>query len=190
MASQLEALNRWVDDVAKLTRPDHVHWCDGSEAEYQQLVGRNAGHPATWSNSNQQTHPRLLPAPLRPQGRGARRAPHLRLHDEQGRRRPEQPLDGPGRGPRQDRRAVRGLHGGPHHVRDALLHGPDRFAAVALRRGDHRQPLRGGQHAHHDPHGRRRAGAHRARGHASSRACIRSANSIPSAASSCISPRS
>ncbi|HVJ62866.1 MAG TPA: phosphoenolpyruvate carboxykinase (GTP) [Tahibacter sp.] len=38
MASKLEALNRWVDEVARLTQPDRIHWCDGSEAEYQALV--------------------------------------------------------------------------------------------------------------------------------------------------------
>ncbi|UPG86561.1 phosphoenolpyruvate carboxykinase (GTP) [Luteibacter aegosomatis] len=36
--SSLEALNRWVDDVARLTRPDTVVWCDGSDAEYAELV--------------------------------------------------------------------------------------------------------------------------------------------------------
>ncbi|HJU38626.1 MAG TPA: phosphoenolpyruvate carboxykinase (GTP), partial [Tahibacter sp.] len=38
MASKLEALNRWVDEVARLTQPDRIHWCDGSDAEYQALV--------------------------------------------------------------------------------------------------------------------------------------------------------
>jgi phosphoenolpyruvate carboxykinase (GTP) len=52
---------------------------------------------------------------------------------------------------------------GPHPVRHALLHGPDRFAHRALRRGDHRLALRGRQHAPDDAHGRRGTGAHRAR---------------------------
>ncbi len=38
MASKLDVLNRWVDEVARLTQPDRIHWCDGSEAEYQALV--------------------------------------------------------------------------------------------------------------------------------------------------------
>ena len=38
MSSKLEILNQWVDDVARLTQPDRIHWCDGSEAEYDKLV--------------------------------------------------------------------------------------------------------------------------------------------------------
>jgi phosphoenolpyruvate carboxykinase (GTP) len=30
-------LVRWVDEVAALTNPDTIHWCDGSDAEYQAL---------------------------------------------------------------------------------------------------------------------------------------------------------
>ncbi|MCK7592139.1 phosphoenolpyruvate carboxykinase (GTP) [Pseudomarimonas salicorniae] len=37
MASQLAALNQWVEQVARLTTPDAIHWCDGSDAELQQL---------------------------------------------------------------------------------------------------------------------------------------------------------
>jgi len=40
MPSKLEALNRWVDEVARLTQPDAIHWCDGSEAENDALIER------------------------------------------------------------------------------------------------------------------------------------------------------
>jgi phosphoenolpyruvate carboxykinase (GTP) len=30
-------LLHWIDDVIRLCRPDHVHWCDGSQEEYDRL---------------------------------------------------------------------------------------------------------------------------------------------------------
>ena len=38
MTSKLEALTDWVNQVAALTRPARIHWCDGSQDEYQSLV--------------------------------------------------------------------------------------------------------------------------------------------------------
>ncbi|MEZ5564367.1 MAG: phosphoenolpyruvate carboxykinase (GTP) [Gammaproteobacteria bacterium] len=38
MTTNNTALSRWVDDVAQLTKPKSIRWCDGSETEYQQLL--------------------------------------------------------------------------------------------------------------------------------------------------------
>ena len=31
-------LNAWVEEVAALTTPENIRWCDGSENEWQQLT--------------------------------------------------------------------------------------------------------------------------------------------------------
>ena len=36
--SRNRRLNQWVEEVAKLCRPDRVHWCDGSHAEYESML--------------------------------------------------------------------------------------------------------------------------------------------------------
>jgi phosphoenolpyruvate carboxykinase (GTP) len=37
LASLNHDVSAWVDNIAKLTQPDHIHWCDGSQTEYQAL---------------------------------------------------------------------------------------------------------------------------------------------------------
>ena len=40
MNTTSKELQNWVDQVAKLTSPDEVVWCDGSEQEYQNFIAR------------------------------------------------------------------------------------------------------------------------------------------------------
>ncbi len=35
-----QRLLAWVEEVAAHTEPDEIHWCDGSEREYEQLCER------------------------------------------------------------------------------------------------------------------------------------------------------
>lgn len=39
-SSRLQALNAWVAEVAALTAPDAIHWCDGSDAENAALLAQ------------------------------------------------------------------------------------------------------------------------------------------------------
>src|SRR3982750_1246110 len=56
MSSQLQALNRWVDDVARLTKPDAIHWCDGSDEESRALIAKME-RDGTLIPLNEETHP-------------------------------------------------------------------------------------------------------------------------------------
>jgi phosphoenolpyruvate carboxykinase (GTP) len=56
MSSQLAALNQWVDSVAKLTKPEAIHWCDGSDAENAKLIDLMLG-TGDLIKLNEQTHP-------------------------------------------------------------------------------------------------------------------------------------
>ncbi|HET6435226.1 MAG TPA: phosphoenolpyruvate carboxykinase (GTP) [Xanthomonadaceae bacterium] len=56
MGSRLDALNQWVLEVARLTQPAAIHWCDGSDSENAQLVARMEAD-GTLVRLNQETHP-------------------------------------------------------------------------------------------------------------------------------------
>ncbi len=38
MTTTNQALRKWVEDTATLVKPARIHWCDGSEAEYNTLI--------------------------------------------------------------------------------------------------------------------------------------------------------
>lgn len=51
-----KALQEWIDEVAELTQPDRIHWCDGSDAEYRELTELLLT-TGGFIELNQQTHP-------------------------------------------------------------------------------------------------------------------------------------
>jgi phosphoenolpyruvate carboxykinase (GTP) len=57
MASSLDALNQWVMEVARLTRPEQIQWCDGSDSENDALIAQMQAD-GTLLPLNPDTHPR------------------------------------------------------------------------------------------------------------------------------------
>ncbi len=56
MTTTNRALSDWVDEVARLTQPDRIQWCDGSEEEYQTLI-KEMLDDGTLIELNQETYP-------------------------------------------------------------------------------------------------------------------------------------
>ncbi|HEY5803885.1 MAG TPA: phosphoenolpyruvate carboxykinase (GTP) [Lysobacter sp.] len=54
--SKLAELNAWVAEVAALTQPDAIHWCDGSDAENAALI-KQMQADGTLVKLNDKTHP-------------------------------------------------------------------------------------------------------------------------------------
>jgi len=56
MSTKNTELASWVDDVARLTKPDQIHWCDGSDAERERLIEQMVGD-GTLLRLNETTYP-------------------------------------------------------------------------------------------------------------------------------------
>jgi len=56
MTTKLKALQSWVEQVAAHTQPDSIHWCDGSENEYGDLVQQML-KTGTLTTLNEETYP-------------------------------------------------------------------------------------------------------------------------------------
>ena len=56
MTTKNAELAKWVEDVARLTRPAQIHWCDGSDAEREQLIEQMVGD-GTLIRLNEETYP-------------------------------------------------------------------------------------------------------------------------------------
>ena len=178
----------WVEEMAKLCKPDNVFWCDGSEAERKSLTERAVAEKVLipldqkkwpgcyYHHSNQNDvarveHLTFICTPTKERGR------------------PHQQLDGADGGLPEARRPLRRRHEGPDDVRGALRHGP---GDVSLRQGglrDHRLHLRRPQHGDHDADGEGRPRPARRLATTSTAASTRSPTATPTAASSATSRR-
>ena len=56
MTTQLKALADWVEQVAAMTRPDQIHWCDGSAEENARLI-EHMLETGDLHRLNPETHP-------------------------------------------------------------------------------------------------------------------------------------
>lgn len=56
MSTTNQALAEWVKQVAELTQPDHIHWCDGTAAEEQRINDMLLAD-GTYKKLNEHTHP-------------------------------------------------------------------------------------------------------------------------------------
>lgn len=56
MTTNLESLRQWVSDVAAVTRPDSIHWCTGTDEEFDRLVDEMLAD-GTLTRLNEETYP-------------------------------------------------------------------------------------------------------------------------------------
>ncbi|MGD8809394.1 MAG: phosphoenolpyruvate carboxykinase, partial [Gammaproteobacteria bacterium] len=57
MTTRLESLSNWVAEVANLTQPESIEWCDGTAQEYDRIVAEMLDD-GTLHALNQENYPR------------------------------------------------------------------------------------------------------------------------------------
>ena len=150
-------VERWVDEMAAEAAA-RTAW-SGATAPRRRTHASSTGMLAdgTLQRAQPAARPGLLPPPQPPLRRRPHRAPDLHLpaatQEDAG---PTNNWMAPAGRPRaRSARSSTGAMKGRTHVRRALRDGAARLALQQGRRRDHGQPVRGRQHADHDPHGRR-----------------------------------
>ena len=91
-----QAVLDWVQEVARLTQPENIFWCDGSERENDYLLERSA-EAGGLDQAEPERSSRLLFAPLESERRRAGRAIHFHLHADEGGSGPDEQLGRAGR---------------------------------------------------------------------------------------------
>ena len=138
----------WIDEIARMTQPDSLVWCNGTKAEYDSLIGIMV-ESGLATPLAKRPNSFLFRSDASDVARVENRTYIAsRSKDDAG---PTNNWIDPVRAEGHDDEALYRLHEGPYDVRDPFLHGPGGIADRQNRRPDHRFSLCRGQHAHHDP---------------------------------------
>ena len=116
----------WVREIAALTQPERIHWCDGSDAEYDRLCAELVAAGTFRKLDAEAAQSATSRAPTRPTSRAWKTAPSSAAtsKDDAG---PTNNWVDPAEMRAHAQRPVRGLHARPHDVRGAVQHGPARL---------------------------------------------------------------
>jgi GTP-dependent phosphoenolpyruvate carboxykinase len=90
--TSLPELAEWVGEIAELTKPDDVVWCDGSQAEWERLTSLLVANGTFYAAQPRAAAEQLL-VRVRPWRRGPGRGPDVHLLQAGRRRGSDQQLD-------------------------------------------------------------------------------------------------
>jgi phosphoenolpyruvate carboxykinase (GTP) len=151
-ATRLPELAGWVEEIAGLTKPDAVVWCDGSQAEWDRLTSLLVEN-GTFTRLNPELRPNSFWCASDPSDVARVEDRTFICSEREQDAGPTNNWIAPGRDAQDLRGDLRRLHAGPRHVRGAVLHGPAGRRDLPGRGRDHRLAVRGDLDADHDPDG-------------------------------------